>query len=129
MNFASINLVAGWIGLLGGVLSGMAIGLFFHQDDWLGGYGSFRRRLLRLGHIAFFGLGFLNLLFVFSVAQAPIAAPLARVASISLIVGAITMPLCCFLSAWHKPFRHLFPLPAASVLLGVVSLLLGWVLS
>lgn len=129
MNFASINLVAGWIGLLGGVLSGMAIGLFFHQDDWLGGYGSFRRRLLRLGHIAFFGLGFLNLLFAFSVAQAPITAPLERVASISLIVGAVAMPLCCFLSAWHKPFRHLLPLPVASVLVAVVSLLLGWVRS
>ena len=40
--------------MLAGVLSGMAMGLFFHQDGWLGGYGSFRRRLLRLGHIAFY---------------------------------------------------------------------------
>lgn len=127
MNFAETNLLAGWIGMLGGVLSGMAMGLFFHQDGWLGGYASFRRRLLRLGHIAFFGLGFLNLLFAFSVAMLPIAATLARVASTSLILGAITMPLCCFLSAWRPPFRHLFPVPVASVLVGVVSLLLGWV--
>lgn len=127
MNFAETNLLAGWIGMLGGVLSGMTMGLFFHQDGWLGGYGSFRRRLLRLGHIAFFGLGFLNLLFAFSVALVPIAATLTRVASTSLILGAITMPLCCFLTAWRAPFRHLFPVPVVSVLVGVVSLLLGWV--
>lgn len=127
MNFADTNLLAGWIGMLGGVLSGMTMGLFFHQDGWLGGYGSFRRRLLRLGHIAFFGLGFLNLLFAFSVALVPIAATLTRVASTSLILGAITMPLCCFLTAWRAPFRHLFPVPVVSVLVGVVSLLLGWV--
>ena len=29
----------------------------------MGGYGSFRRRLTRLGHIAFFGLGFVNLFY------------------------------------------------------------------
>lgn len=127
MNFADTNLLAGWVGMLGGVLSGMTMGLFFHQDGWLGGYGSFRRRLLRLGHIAFFGLGFLNLLFAFSVALVPIAATLTRVASTSLILGAITMPLCCFLTAWRAPFRHLFPVPVVSVLVGVVSLLLGWV--
>lgn len=127
MNFADTNLLAGWIGMLGGVLSGMTMGLFFHQDGWLGGYGSFRRRLLRLGHIAFFGLGFLNLLFAFSVALVPIAATLTRVASTSLILSAITMPLCCFLTAWRAPFRHLFPVPVVSVLVGVVSLLLGWV--
>ena len=32
----------------------------------MGGYGSFRRRLARLGHISFFGLGFLNLLLAFT---------------------------------------------------------------
>jgi hypothetical protein len=126
MSFATINLFTGWISLLGGVLSGMAMGLFFHRDGWLGGYGSFRRRLLRLGHIAFFGLGFLNLLFALSVVQLPSAAPPVMGASISLVVGAITMPLCCFLTAWRAPFRHLFPLPATCVLVGVVGLLLGW---
>ena len=29
-----------WLGLAGGLL----LGLRFHQDDWLGGYGSLRRR-------------------------------------------------------------------------------------
>jgi hypothetical protein len=56
----NLNLLAGWIGVLGGVVSGAIIGLFFHREDWVGGYGSLPRRLLRLGHISFFGIGFLN---------------------------------------------------------------------
>jgi hypothetical protein len=124
---ATINLFAGWISLLGGVLSGMGLGLFFHRDGWLGGYASFRRRLLRLGHIAFFGLGFLNLLFALSLARLPSEALSVTAASIGLAAGAVTMPLCCFLTAWRTPFRHLFPLPATCVLVGVVGLLLGWV--
>jgi len=57
MDIASVNLTAGWLGILAGVVSGCAIGLFFHRADWLGGYASFRRRMTRLGHISFFGLG------------------------------------------------------------------------
>jgi hypothetical protein len=126
MNIPSINFLAGWISLLGGVLSGMAMGLFFHRDGWMGGYGSLRRRMLRLGHIAFFGIGFLNLFFALSVERLAVAAPLEASASISLVVAAVTMPLCCFLTAWRTPFRHLFPLPATSVLVGVASVLIAW---
>ncbi|OGA15404.1 MAG: hypothetical protein A3G25_15815 [Betaproteobacteria bacterium RIFCSPLOWO2_12_FULL_63_13] len=127
MNLAPINLVAGWMGLLGGVASGMVIGLCFHRDGWLGGYGSFRRRLVRLGHIAFLGLGFVNVLYALSVAQRPIAATLEHIASGGFMLGAVTMPLCCFLAAWRTPFRHLFPVPVASILAGVLSVLIGWV--
>jgi hypothetical protein len=127
VDIATINLFVGWISLLGGVLSGMGLGLFFHREGWLGGYGSFRRRLLRLGHIAFFGLGFLNLLFALSLARLPSEALSVTAASIGLAVGAVTMPLCCFLTAWRTPFRHLFALPATCVLVGVAGLLLGWV--
>lgn len=38
------------------------LGLKFQRDGWLGGYASFAGRLIRLGHISFIGLGFLNIL-------------------------------------------------------------------
>ena len=120
------SIVAGWIGMLGGIATGMAMGLFFHHEDWLGGYGSFRRRLLRLGHIAFFGLGFVNLLFAFSIRAFPIPALHGVVASSGLIVGAVSMPIVCFLTAWRTPFGHLFPVPVAGVLAGIVTLFIGW---
>lgn len=119
-------LFAGWISMLGGVVSGMLLGLRFHREGWLGGYGSFRRRLLRLGHIAFFGLGFLNLLFGLSARALPVSAPYADIAAGGFVVGAATMSLVCFLTAWREPFRHLFALPVVAVLTGVVSLLAGW---
>ena len=122
---ASLNLIAGWLGMFSGVLSGAVLGLFFHREDWMGGYSSYRRRLARLGHIAFFGLGFLNLIFAATVAQLPLTGQDITIASWALILGAATMPLCCFLSAWRKPLRHLFPIPVLSVTTGLLTILIG----
>jgi hypothetical protein len=123
---AVANLIGGWLGMLAGVVSGGVVGLFFHRDDWMGGYGSYRRRLTRLGHISFFGLGFLNLIFAATVGQLALRAPYLTIASGGLIVGAITMPACCFLSAWRKPLRHLFPIPVIAAGAGIVAILAGW---
>lgn len=117
----ALNLLAGWSGFLGGALSGAVIGLFFHREEWLGGYGSFRRRMLRLGHIAFFGLGLINILFALSIHS--ISTP-ANAASAFLMIGLVTMPLNCFATAWRESFRHLFFIPAGSTSLGVVAVLL-----
>jgi hypothetical protein len=126
---AHTTLVAGWIAMLCGAVSGMALGLGFHREQWLGGYGSFRRRLLRLGHIAFFGLGFINLLCAFSLRTLPAPEPFGELAAAGFVLGAATMPLVCFLTAWKAPFRQLFPLPVLAVLTGIASLLAGWGLS
>ena len=112
--------------MLGGVISGAAVGLFFHDDAWMGGYGSYRRRLTRLGHISFFGLGFVNLMFAFSIRAVEIPLFEARLASWCFIAGLVAMPLCCFLTAWRKPLRHLFPIPVLSVGIGIIVLLAGW---
>lgn len=126
MGFGESNLLAGWIGMLGGAVSGAAAGLFFHQERWMGGYGSFRRRLVRLGHISFFGLGFLNLAFGLSLKAVPLPPLHAQIASIGFIAGAITMPLCCFLAAWREPLRHLFPIPVVCIVAAIASTLMGW---
>ncbi|HEY6447587.1 MAG TPA: hypothetical protein VIY53_14085 [Acidobacteriaceae bacterium] len=123
---ATANLIGGWIGMLAGVASGALIGLFFYREDWMGGYESWRRRLTRLGHISFFGLGFLNLLFAATAAQLHLQPGYQQTASAALLAGAVTMPLCCFLSAWRKPLRHLFPVPVLSVGAGIAAILIGW---
>ena len=126
MDPARVALVTGWVSMLGGVVSGMAMGLRFHRENWLGGYASFRRRLLRLGHIAFFGLGFLNLLFAFSVRALPLPPPYGEVAAGGFAAAAATMSAICFLAAWREPFRHLFFVPVLAVLAGIVAVLVGW---
>jgi hypothetical protein len=111
---------ASWCGMLLGVISGAVIGLFFHREDWMGGYSSYRRRLTRLGHISFFGLALVNFCFAFTQSLMPLPSPWNEVALWSFIIGAATMPMVCFLTAWRKPFRHLFFIPVGGVLLGVV---------
>lgn len=120
-----INEAFGWVWILAGFLSGLVLGLFFHRDDWLGGYGSFRRRLIRLGHISFLGLGILNILFALSVPRLGLAAGALVLASRALLVGAVTMPLCCGLMAWRRGFHLLFGIPVASLVLGVALIVRG----
>ena len=124
-----LNLVIAWTWIVLGFLSGFALGLNFHREDWLGGYSSYPRRLLRLGHISFFGLGLLNALFAVTVALVPFNELTARIASLGLLIGAITMPLCCFASAWRKPLRVLFPIPVGSVLIGTVLVTIAFLRS
>jgi len=118
-----VNLVFGWLGLMLGVVSGFLIGLGFHQETWGGGYGSFPRRMIRLGHISFFGLGFLNILFALSLERVTMSAAVLPVAEAAFVIGAITMPLCCFLTAWRTSFRWLFALPVLSLATGVACML------
>lgn len=126
MQAPAINLIGGWLAMLGGVLSGSVAGLLFHDEKWLGGYSSFRRRLTRLGHISFFGLGILNLLFAATAGQLLLRPGYLTVASVGLLVGVITMPICCYLTAWRKPMRHLFPIPVVAVATGITAIVAGW---
>ena len=124
----TMHLYAAWIGIFMGFLAGAGLGLFFQRDGWLGGYSSWPRRMARLGHISFFGIAFINLAYGVSLAVSDsiIASP---VASALFICGAITMPLVCFLSAFKKPFRHLFFLPVLSLIVGTLIILRGGLLS
>jgi hypothetical protein len=122
---AILNIYCGWICVLVGVLSGALMGLFFHDEDWMGGYPSYRRRLTRLGHISFFGMGLLNVLFGLSAAPMHLGGLSLSLASWSFVVAAITMPACCFLSAWQKSLRHFFPIPVAASLIAIVNVLVG----
>jgi len=122
-----LHLLIGWTSMVAGAISGAAIGLFFHRDTWMGGYGSFRRRLVRLGHIAWFGLGILNVLFALSISVLPLRAAYVPVASAGFSIVAVAMPACCFLTAWRPGFRHLFPIPVLALLTGLVGLIAGWV--
>jgi len=118
------NWYAGWAMLLAAFLTGIALGLGFAKDDFLGGYGSWRRRLLRLGHIALAALGILNMVFGIASRPAP-GSWQAQGAAAGLIVGGFAMPVICFLAAWHKPFRMLFPIPVIALILAAVCVLLG----
>lgn len=120
----ALNWFAGWLLILSGFLTGAALGLFFHREDFWGGYTSFRRRIVRLGHIAQVALGLMNVLYGLSPWPDP-AQWHASAASVCFLVGGITMPLVCFLTGWRKPFRHLFFIPVTALVLAVTFTLQG----
>ena len=118
------NLFLAWLWILLGFVSGMVLGMFFHGENWLGGYGSFKRRMYRLGHISFFGLGALNLLFCLTVQNFALAGPLIHIASLGFIIGAIAMPLCCAVMAQFPKAYLIFSVPVVSLITGGVLTLL-----
>src|SRR6266446_4229245 len=103
-----LNLIAAWIGILLGFGSGLVLGLFFQRDDWLGGYTSLKRRLYRLAHISFFGLGAVNLLFYFTALHLSPASLTTTIASWGFLIGSISMPACCLLMAHFPRTQPLF---------------------
>lgn len=106
-----------WVWILIGLVTGVVMGLSFHREDWLGGYGSWRRRMVRLGHVSFFGTGMLCLLA--AVTRVVWPGSVGPWGGRLLVVGAAAMPTVCFLSSWHKPLRQLFFFPVLCLLGGV----------
>lgn len=123
MSTIEYNIAASWIAMAVGSFWGAALGVFFHRDDFLGGYESFRRRLLRLGHIACFGLAFVNLGFAFTATEGFVAADAVAIPGTAFVIALITMPLACAIVSWRKEARHLFAIPVAATVVGI-----GWTL-
>lgn len=120
----------GWFWLSVGLCVGAWMGLGFRRPDWLGGYGAWPRRMVRLGHIAMIMLGVLNILYAASAPRIALPALWQGLASGGLILGAVLMPLGCFLAAWRQRAASLLVLPVialvASGTISWVGLLLGW---
>ena len=92
-----LNLTAGWWLILAAFASGAVIGMGFHREDFLGGYGSFRLRLLRLGQIAFAAPGMLNVVYGLSPVSTG-GGTRALLPGMLLVAGAVAMPFICLLS-------------------------------
>jgi len=112
---AKLNLLVAWFSIVLGFASGFALGLNFHREDWLGGYSSHKRRLYRLGHISFFGLGTLNLLFYLTTRQLSLSSVPMQLAGWGFAIGAFSMPVCCAIMAHRARWRALFLLPVSSL--------------
>lgn len=118
-----LNLVLAWVWIVLRFASGLVLGLNFHRPDWLGGYASFRRRLYRLGHVSFFGLGAVNLLFYFTARTLPDSSAGVAVAAWAFAAGTVTMPVCCLPTAHWPRARFLFAAPVTSLLLAGAAIL------
>jgi hypothetical protein len=122
--FYPLNWTVGWTLVLLAFTTGAWIGLYFHEPDFWGGYDSFRRRIVRLGHIAMAALGMMNVIYSLSPWPA-VGTTASLLASWGFVVGGISMPAVCFLSGWRKSFRHLFFIPVVSLVTAAASTIAG----
>jgi hypothetical protein len=114
------NRAIGWVSLAAGAATGLILGLWSFDGPvdvpaWLGGYSETSRRLARLGHIAWFGLGILNLLLARELPRSALGAGGRRAASVLMNFGNIGLPLVLFAAAAWRPCKYLLPIPALSV--------------
>lgn len=120
-----LNLAFGWSWIALGLISGMILGLFFQRPEWLGGYGALPRRMVRLGHISFIGLGILNIFFALTLPHARLGPAESAVASWGFVIGGISMPACCGLMAWRPVFQPAFAVPVISLITAASLTALG----
>ena len=113
----------GWFLMAAGFVIGAVFGLLAQDENWLGGYSSRTRRLVRLGHIALIALGALNVGWPCT-AAAHSGSIVVTIISGCFLLGAMTMGPVCFLTAWRWPCRILFIVPSSALIIG--ALLAGW---
>jgi hypothetical protein len=108
-----------------GVGTGLVMGLWsfygpFEVPGWLGSYDQVPRRLARLGHIAFLGLGILNLLLAGTLNRLALGPCGRRAASWAMNFGNIFLPLTLFAAAAYAPLQYLMSVPALSVFVALL---------
>ena len=113
----------GWWLISCGFLTGAVFGLLAQSEDWLGGYTSRTRRLVRLGHIALIALGALNVVWPLTTTAREVSA-LTPVITGAFAMGGLTMGPACFLSAFFWRCRVVFVIPSTALIVG--ALLAGW---
>jgi len=123
-SFLLRNRQVGWWCTVLGAVSGLILGLWSFDGPvpvpaGLGDYATTARRLARLGHIAFFGLGILNLLLASELAVSQLGHSARRLAAVAMNFGNVCLPVTLFSAAAYAPLKYLLPLPALAVLVSL----------
>lgn len=120
--------MVGWVSLTVGAGTGLVLGLWSFDGPmtvpaWIGEYGDTSRRMVRLGHIAFFGLGILNILLASELPRLSDRAR--RIASPAMNFGNAFLPLTLFAAAAYPPLKYLMPIPALAVFVALFAAAFG----
>lgn len=121
----SRNRMVGWSSLATGVGVGLIMGLWSFDGPvqppaWIGDYTDTSRRLIRLGHIAFIGLGLIDILMERELARSALGQAGRAVASWSMVVGNVLLPTALFAAAIYRPLKYGMALPASAVFLALI---------
>ena len=121
-----INIKFGWSWIVLGIISGMFLGMFafngpLELSDKMMDYTSLPRRILRLDHISFLGLGFLNIVYGVTVRVLEIKTP--KFLSWLFILGAISMSAFLLVTVFYEPFKYALIIPASLLFVAVILFL------
>jgi hypothetical protein len=110
--------------LLLGAASGLAMGLWSFGGPlpvpaWVGDYGDLPRRLIRLGHIAFFALGMINLMLAGQLAGLALSRAAGRLARAAMNLATLLMPTLLFATVFWPVAKYLLALPALAATLAL----------
>ncbi|MHA1154200.1 MAG: hypothetical protein ACTSQ7_16385 [Alphaproteobacteria bacterium] len=116
----ALNRAVGFTSLLIGVASGMILGLWsfggpIPVPEGIGDYGDLPRRFLRLGHIAFFGLGLINLAIAGHWRRLDLGRPAAQRVLRLMNLGNLGLPPVLLAAAWQPTLLYLMPIPVVCV--------------
>lgn len=116
----AFNLAVAWTSLAIGAITGMILGLWSFGGPvpvpaWIGEYDDLPRRFLRLGHIAFFGLGFINIMLSRHFSGANAVRSGSQLALGLMNFGNIVLPPTLVASAFFEPFKYVMSLPASAI--------------
>ena len=108
-----------------GVGTGLLMGMWSFDGpmpvpEWLGAYDAVARRLVRLGHIAFIGLGILDVLLALELPRLTLSPPLKRLCSRAMIFGNVFLPPVLFAAGLWRGVKYALPLPATAVFVALV---------
>jgi hypothetical protein len=125
MELGRSNRRVAWMSLALGAGTGVLMGLWSFDGPaavpaWLGDYGDTGRRLARLGHIAFFGLGLINLALAGALPRLALGPGALRAAAGLMNFGNAFLPLTLFAAAAYRPLKYLMTLPACAVLVALI---------
>ncbi len=118
------NRLVAWSGFCLGVLSGSLMGLWafggpIDPPIWIGDYDDTPRRLIRLAHISFFGIGYLNLLLARELPGLDLGGRSKALASWCMNAANILLPLLLFAAAIYGPLKYLLPIPVTATLIAL----------
>lgn len=113
-----------------GIAVGLLLGMWSFDGplpvpEWIGDYSDTSRRMVRLGHIALMALGFINVLVGRELQRLPLSSGQKKVASVTMNVGNVFLPLTLFAGAFYMPLKYSMSVPAMCVFVSIGIMALG----
>jgi len=120
------NIIFGWCWINIGFIMGMVIGMKFEKANWLGGYASWERRMLRLSHVAFIFLSILNIVYGHELMNVNLSETWKQAGSILIIIGAIGIPVIVFIAAFYKKILYYLAIPIIALTASTIIMAIGY---